>query len=152
MEIKRGIPVSPGVAIGPALVLDTEWFRIPQRFIDRDRVEDEVARLRRALASAAGDARDQQEAVTAKLGKQYGAVFAAHALLVEDPVLAREIEGLVREQRFAAEYATSRVIRRYAKALEGIHAGHLSTRAADLFDIERAVLGHLLGQRREHLR
>ena len=36
MEIKRGIAVSPGVAIGPALVLDSEWFRIPQRV----RVED----------------------------------------------------------------------------------------------------------------
>ena len=34
MEIKRGIPVSAGVAIGPALVLDTEFYRIPQRTVD----------------------------------------------------------------------------------------------------------------------
>ena len=40
MEIKRGIPVSPGVAIGPALVLDTEWFRIPQRSVEPRQVEE----------------------------------------------------------------------------------------------------------------
>ena len=53
MEIKRGIPVSPGVAIGPALVLDTEGFRIPQRFIEGDRAEAEILRLHEALQAGA---------------------------------------------------------------------------------------------------
>ncbi len=53
MEIKRGIAVSPGVAIGPALVLDTEWYRIPQRFIEPDQSQAEVARLQEALNAAA---------------------------------------------------------------------------------------------------
>src|SRR5260370_2916465 len=80
MESKRGIPVSPGVAIGPALVLDTEGFRIPQRFIDLNEAEAEVERLHDALAAAAEFARHNQQAVTEKLGPQYGAVFGAHAL------------------------------------------------------------------------
>ena len=49
MEIKRGIPVSPGLALAPALVMDTEGFRIPQRFIDKKHRKDEVARLKEAL-------------------------------------------------------------------------------------------------------
>jgi phosphotransferase system enzyme I (PtsI) len=151
MEIKRGIPVSPGVAIGPALVLDTEWFRIPQRSVERDRVKEELSRLHQALAAAAAAARDRQQAVTDRLGQQYGAVFGAHALLIEDEALGREIETLIRDNHYAAEYAVSRVIRRYAKALEGIEQGQLGTRAADLFDIERAILEHLLGQRREQV-
>jgi phosphotransferase system enzyme I (PtsI) len=152
MEIKRGIPVSPGVAIGPALVLDTDLFRIPQRTVAPEAVPEELGRLRLALAAAAAAAREQQQTISERLGKQYGAVFGAHALLVEDPSLSREVEALIREQRFAAEYAVSRVIRRHAKTLESIERGHLSTRSADLFDIERAVLEHLLGQRREELR
>ena len=152
MEIKRGIPVSPGVAIGPALVLDTEWFRIPERSVETERVAEELQRLRQALAKAAAAARSQQKAINERLGKQYGAVFGAHAVLIEDPALSREIEAHIREQHFAAEYAVSRVIRRYAKALGNLERGHLATRSADLFDIERAVLEHLLGQRREQLR
>jgi phosphoenolpyruvate-protein phosphotransferase (PTS system enzyme I) len=152
MEIKRGIPVSPGVAIGPALMLDTESFRIPQRFVERDLVEGEVSRLRRALAAAVEEARRNQQAISDKLGSQYGAIFGAHAMLMEDPAVAREVEALIREQLCAAEYAVSRVMRRYAKALESIERGPFAARAADLFDIEKCILGNLLGQRKEHLR
>jgi phosphotransferase system enzyme I (PtsI) len=151
MEIKRGIPVSPGVAIGPALVLDTEWFRIPQRCVEREQFKDEIERLRQALAAAANQARTRQTEVSDKVGRQYGAIFGAHALLIEDPALSREMEGLICDNSYAAEYAVSRVMRRHAKALESLDRGVFAARAADLFDIEKAILGNLLGQRRENL-
>jgi phosphoenolpyruvate-protein phosphotransferase (PTS system enzyme I) len=152
MEIKRGIPVSPGVAIGPALVLDTEGIRIPRRFLGDGPVEGEVARLRHALGAAAREARDKQLAINDKVGKQYGAIFGAHALLIEDPALVRELEGLVRDQGYTAEYAVSRVIRRHVKVLDGLaRASPFATRGADLFDIEKAILRNLLGLKRESL-
>ena len=40
MQKLQGIAVSPGVAIGEALVVDNEGFRIPQRFVARDAVDD----------------------------------------------------------------------------------------------------------------
>jgi len=151
MEIKRGIPVSPGVAIGPALVLDTEGFRIPRRFIDQTFVESELARLHKALAAAAQEVRENQRAVNDKLGRQYGAIFAAHALLIEDPALVKELETLLRDHNLASEYAVSRVMRRHAKALDSLDHGTFGTRSADLFDIEKTILRHLLGHHREHI-
>ncbi|MFO0964994.1 MAG: phosphoenolpyruvate--protein phosphotransferase [Gemmataceae bacterium] len=150
MEIKRGIPVSPGVAIGPALVLDTEGYRIPQRFVEKKKRRDEVARLKGALHLAADEIRANQQAVTQKLGKKYGAIFSAHALLLEDAELIQEIERLIRDQDHAAEYAVSRVMRRHAKTLESL-PGQFASRAADLFDIEKVVLKHLLGTAGEPL-
>jgi phosphotransferase system enzyme I (PtsI) len=152
MEIKRGIPVSPGVAIGTALMLDTESFRIPQRFVEKAAVDGEVRRLRQALDAAVEDARRNQKAISDKVGPQYGAIFGAHALLMQDPALAREVEALIRDQLYAAEYAVSRVMRRYAKALESLERGPFAARAADLFDIEKCILANLLGQRKEQLR
>jgi phosphotransferase system enzyme I (PtsI) len=149
MEIKRGTPVSPGVVIGPALVLDTEGIRIPKRFIAGDHAEAEVVRLRQALGAAAKETKERQQAVSDKLGRQYGAIFGAHALLIEDPALVREAEGLIRQRGLAAEYAVSQVMRRHAKALESLNSGHFGARAADLFDIEKAILHHLLGHRSE---
>src|SRR4051794_37168675 len=143
MEIKRGIAVSPGVAIGPALVLDTEGVRIPVRFIDRPQRQAEVERLRVALKAAVKTARAQQDAVTQKLGRQYGAIFAAHALLIEDPELVREIEALIVEADHSPEYAVSRVIRKHAKALENMRSETFRMRSADLFDIEKSILHHL---------
>src|SRR3954454_20235084 len=134
MDIRHGIPVSPGVAIGPALVLDTEGYRIPARKVAPSEADSEVARLRQALAAAARDSRVQRQTVDEQLGRKYGAIFEAHALLLEDPSLIAEVEALIREQAFAAEYAVSRVIRGYAKAFESLKAGpSLATRAADLY-------------------
>src|SRR5947209_825716 len=152
MDIKRGIPVSAGVAIGPALVLDSEWYRIPQRHVDPAQVEAEVHRLHQALRAAAEISRGQQRAIHDRLGRQYAAIFEAHALLLEDPTLIGEIEALIRRDHFAAEYALSRVMRQYAKAFEDLsHNSVLATRVSDLYDIERSILGILLGQRREQL-
>jgi phosphotransferase system enzyme I (PtsI) len=151
MEIKRGIPVSPGLAIGPAFVLDTEWYRIPQRTVELALREREIERLHAALHEAADEVRTTQQAIADKVGKQYGAIFAAHALMIEDPALHREVESLIRDNGYAAEYAVGRVMRRYALALENLNRGFLATRTSDLFDIEKAILGKLLGQRREQL-
>src|SRR5262245_14491477 len=152
MEIKRGIPVSPGVAIGPALVVDTEGYRIPQRFIDPGQRQAEVGRLRTALAAAAHEAQGKEAAINQKLGKKYGAIFAAHAMLIEDPELIREVEALIQDKRHTAEYAVSQVIRRYAKELESLSSEQFTTRSADLFDIEKAILRQLLGSKGEELK
>src|SRR5947207_1022786 len=123
MDIKRGIAVSPGVAIGPALVLDTEGFRIPRRTVELERRDAEVQHLRQGLAAAAAEARTRQEKVSAQIGAQYGAIFGAHALLIEDPTLRQEVEDLIRQQGFSAEYAFSRAMRRHAQAMEKLEGG-----------------------------
>ena len=152
MEIKRGIAVSPGVVIGPALVLDTELFRLPERFIEGKTPAEEIERFRQAIAAAAQETRTKQETIAAKLGPQYGAILGAHALLIEDESLSAEIESLIRNHGYAAEYAVSRVMRRHAKTLESLNQAQFATRATDLFDIEKSILRNLLGHRQEQLR
>src|SRR5438128_2674149 len=129
MEIKRGIPVSPGVAIGAALVVETEGIRIPRRFIDKTKCAEEIERLHQALKAAVADAHANQDAISEKVGKHYGAIFAAHALLIEDPELTREIEQLITQKSHSAEYAVSRTMRRHAKALQALNQPLFSTRA-----------------------
>ena len=151
MEIKRGIPVSPGVALGPAFVVETEGTHIPLRFIDKRHTTREIERLHASLQNAIGDAHANRDAISEKLGKQYGAIFAAHALLIEDPELVREIEQLITQKNYSAEYAVSRAMRRHAKALQALNQPIFSTRASDLFDIEKSILKHLVGQQGDPL-
>src|SRR6202453_4654825 len=131
MEIKRGIAVSPGVASGPALVVDTEGYRIPKRFIERRKRKEEIARLRKALAEAALQSREKQQTIDDTLGKKYGAIFAAHAMLMEDPELVSQIEKLIHEKNHSAEYAVSLTIRQHAKTLQNLNNAVFASRAAD---------------------
>jgi phosphotransferase system enzyme I (PtsI) len=151
MEVRRGIAVAPGVAIGPALVLGSEDFRIPQRFVRVDAVDTELARFRAALAAAVAEISGHEALAAARLGQQYGAIFAAHRQLVQDPKLVKDIEDLIRQKCYSPEFASSRVLRKYAKSLQNLGDRYFAERANDLFDLEKRLLRHLLGERREEL-
>jgi phosphotransferase system enzyme I (PtsI) len=153
MEIRRGIPVSPGVAIGPALVLDTEGVRIPHRVVASEHVPDEIARLRQALDAAAADARENRQRMAARMGPALGNIFGAQASMFEETSFRSRIEDLIRTQNYSAEYAVSRWIREFVKRLEdagqrfGEHGrAEAARRAAELIDLEKQVLAALLGE------
>jgi len=151
MQILQGITVSPGIAIGEALVLDNEGFRIPDRFVQRDAVERELQRLDQAINSVAEEIRHNRDEVTQQLGDQYGAIFSAHLQMLRDPMLHDELEALIRQQHHSAEYAVSRTLRRYAKVFQQLENVYLAERAHDVFDLESSLLANLLGRRRESL-
>jgi phosphotransferase system enzyme I (PtsI) len=151
MIVKQGISVSPGVAIGPALVLGTEDFRIPRRFVRVDAVESEVVRFRCALESVCREISANVHLASEGLGRQYAAIFEAHLQLARDPKLIAEIEALIRQRHYSPEFATSQVLRRNAKDLQNLGKTYLAERAADLFDLEKGILRQLLGEQREEL-
>ncbi len=151
MQTLQGIAVSPGVAIGEALIIDTERFRIPQRFVLRDAVESELQRLDAAIEAVAEQIERNREAVSEQLGEQYGAIFTAHLAMLRDPQLRAELDRQIRTDRFSPEYAVSQVLRRYAKVFQELDSSYLAERAHDIYDIERNLLRSLLGHRREEL-
>ena len=151
MQILQGIAVSPGVAIGEALVLDNEGFRIPRHTVARDAVDAELARLAQAIEAVTEQLHASRDAITRELGKQYGAIFDAHDQLLHDPRLRGEIEACVREQHNSPEFAVSRTINKFAKVFQQLGDPHLSQRASDLFDLEKRLLGKLLGLERQEL-
>jgi phosphotransferase system enzyme I (PtsI) len=139
------------VAIGPALVLGSEDFRIPQRFVRVDAIDVELARFRTALEAAVAEIAGHEELAASRLGQQYGAIFAAHRQLAQDPKLVKDIEDLIRQKCYSPEFASSRVLRKYAKTLQNLGDRYFAERANDLFDLEKRILRHLLGERREEL-
>lgn len=147
MDIRRGIAVSPGVAIGPALVLDTEGVRISRQAVAAGKVDAEVDRFREAVDRAAADARARQKSLTQSLGKEFGDIFLGHALLFEDQLLRHEVEQWIRAEGFNAEYALSRTIRDLVKRLDQSGAGERAARfKADFIDLEKQILSHLVGR------
>ncbi len=150
MERLQGIAVSPGVAIGEVLVMDNEGFRIPRRFLPRDAVEDELERLDRAIAGATLEIERKRDRVAEQLGKEYGAIFAAHIQMLNDRGLRAKLEEMIRQRHYSPEYSVSRAMRHYAKVFQSLD-GDMPERANDIIDIERRLLRQLSGKRREEL-
>ena len=151
MESLQGIAVSPGIAIGEALVLDNEGFRIPRRFLPRDAVDEELERLNLAFDAAIGEVEHNRQRVADQLGDDYAAIFSAHLQMLRDQRLHEEIEEMIRTRHYSPEYSVSRALRRYAKVFQSLEGQYMAERANDIFDIEKRILRNLLGRRREEL-
>jgi phosphotransferase system enzyme I (PtsI) len=157
MEVKRGIAVSPGVAIGPALVLDTEGIRITHRTIAADQIPDEILRLRKSLDEEVLEARETRQLLTARLGPTLGNIFGAHESALESPAFRNQLETLIRTHSFSAEYAVSQFFRDWVRRLEDAPGRPESERAegrrraAEFNHLEKQVLNRLLGQNSEPL-
>lgn len=151
MQKLQGIAVSPGIALGEALVINDQSLPIPRRFVTREAVDHELARLDEAVRVAGDEIGRNRDTVSAALGSDYGAIFSAHLQMLRDPQLHGELEGMIRERHYSAEYAVSRALRRYITVFQGLENNYMAQRANDLFDIERRLLRHLLGTRREEL-
>ncbi len=151
MQVRSGIAVSPGVVVGPALVLGADSFRIPNNFVNRDAVEDELARFQVALDHVCRDIGEHETLVSEQLGSQYAAIFSAHLQMARDPRFVSEVESLIREQQYSPEYAVSKTLRGFAMQMQNLGDQYLAERALDIFDLEKRLLRELLGERREEL-
>jgi phosphotransferase system enzyme I (PtsI) len=148
MEIKKGIAVSPGIAIAKPLVIDSEDYRIPRRSILPSAKVAEVRKVRDAFKNASGELEgfSSEEKIAEGNIKD---IFAVHLRFLKDKNLRKKITDLVYNDLLTAEYAVSTTLRDIANHFASIPDKYISERATDIYDIEKRLLRHLLGRKRE---
>jgi len=149
MEIHTGIPVCPGFALGEVYLLETKERSVPERAITAAEADGEVERLTHAMGAALAELAALREA--AGVGSEIGSIFASHDMVLQDPALNAEIEGLVRTRLVSAEFAVASVFDQVAARFEAIEDAYFAQRGQDIRDIERRLLRVLLGDRQEEL-
>ncbi len=136
----HGIPVSPGVVIGPALVLDPDGYSIPRCYIAAADVADEFDRLQHAVDVVSRSLEENRLQTSAKLGNSTGDIFAAQLQMLHDPRLSAELRRRITEQQQSAAYSVSQVLHNYAAAMRRLKSSLLAERAEDVLDIEKQLL------------
>ena len=92
MRVLRGLAVSPGIAIGPVVVVDRRGFRLPPRNIEEASVAVEIGRLEQGLEAAGHEAEIAETDARDRLGPQYADILAAHARMIADPTLLTDAQ------------------------------------------------------------
>ena len=149
MEIKRGIPVSPGIAIGEVFLIEAEGVRIREHFITEGEAEAEVGRLEKAMDQALEELEKLARKVSGRAGPKIAEIFSAHAGMLKDEYFRPEFFDRIRKKKYTAEFSVSRTMRQWRKVFQ--EDTFLATRVPDLDDLERRLLRNLLGSRREEL-
>jgi len=148
MEIKKGIGVSPGVAISTAVVLDADSVIIPRRKGIAANVDAEVERFNLALRQAIIELTAQRDEFMAHDRKEIAGILDFHIGVLKDKSLIDQIIAQIRDHLATAEYAVSTVMKQYANVFSRMADRYLAERVKDIFDIERQLLTRLTGQQR----
>ena len=143
VTIYKGETVAEGVALGTVFLQGFAPEEGHSRRVSSDQVEEELNRLREALARS----RDQIEELKCKHGKDLGRneirIFDAHIGYLSDPKFVDEIETLVMEERLSVRSSIHRVVASYDRIFQLVENDFLRRRAGDLRDVATRVLRNL---------
>ncbi|MCC6696162.1 MAG: phosphoenolpyruvate--protein phosphotransferase [Candidatus Hydrogenedentes bacterium] len=150
MEVTiRGIGVSPGIAIGPALTFGVQAFDIPKYQVEN--VDTELARFERAVISVRADIERLYERTAEAVGEEHADIFKAHLMFLEDVTLRDEVERRVVSEALNAEYLVGEWIARYTKLMASVPDARFRERTQDLVDVGNRILARLLNANLESL-
>ena len=140
----QGIAASDGIAIAKVYTL-TE----PDLTVTKVTVEDsekEVSRLDDALAASIKDVELIKETALKNLGEKEAQVFDAHLMVLSDPELIGQVKDSITSNKVNAESALKEVTDMFISIFAGMEDNpYMQERAADIRDVSKRVLAHLLG-------
>ena len=139
----RGIPASPGIAVGNVHLLLWEVPEFEHRSVSDEEIPAELERLETALTRAKARLRQVFDRVEATAGKEEAGIFEAQRLLLEDPALLGGVRQYIK-QNFAAEAAFDLEMREWEQRFARHSNAMLRERANDVVDVHIRVLAILL--------
>ena len=141
----KGIGVSPGIAIGRAVIIEkreASVYRVPIR---DEEVEDEVGRFNSALDKTRDELLDLKHKVSRSMGDEYAQIFEAHAMIVMDPSFNDKVVSKIENEQVNAEWAVAEVSEELQARFASFDDTYLKERVADVKDVADRVLKNLQG-------
>ena len=140
-----GIPASPGIVFGKALVLKEEKIVLDTQKISENQVEAEVARFYAGREAAVEQLNSIHQRALKSLGEEKAAIFEGHLMILEDEELEEEIIDYLRSNKVNASVAASKIIDQQVEMLSEIDDEYLKERAGDIRDIGNRLIKNILG-------
>lgn len=143
MNFLNGIAASSGIAIAKAYRLVEPDLTVTKKSIDNDTIE--IDRFRAALNQSKVELEGIRDKARVELGADKAAIFEAHLLVLSDPELVSPIEDKIKTDKVNAEFALKETADMFVAMFESMDNEYMKERAADIRDVTKRVLSHLLG-------
>ncbi|EEK12943.1 phosphoenolpyruvate--protein phosphotransferase [Staphylococcus hominis] len=142
-KLIKGIAASDGVAIAKAyLLVEPDLSFTNENITDTDA---EIKKFRNALEASKIELTKIRNNAEKSLGADKAAIFDAHLLVLDDPELIQPIEDKIANEKVSAPEALNEVTTQFITIFESMDNEYMRERAADIRDVSKRVLAHLLG-------
>jgi phosphotransferase system enzyme I (PtsI) len=138
-----GIAASNGIAIAKAFRLENPELTVQQKTVDN--AETEIERFDAAVAKASAELETIKEKTAKQISDKEAAIFGAHLLVLSDPELIGPIKERISADQLNAEFALQETTDMFIQMFESMDNEYMKERAADIRDVRKRVLSHLLG-------
>ena len=148
-RILRGIAISPGIAIGPAFVIDQHGFSVPEYSIPATQLDKELKRFQGAVTKTQrqlSQLKQKAESLPAGAAEEVTLLLEAYRGMLSGSRLVRGVEELIQRERMNAEAAIQRQINLIAASFAAMEDEYLASRAADVREVGSRLIRNLLEQ------
>ena len=144
-QIIKGIAASDGIGIAKAYLLIDPDLSFEKKTIDDPAAEYE--RVEKAFSASIADLATIKQNAKSRLSDEELEVFDAHIAILSDPEMKSQIKDEIESQHVSAEEAMTDVTTNFANVLAAmIDNKYMQERAADVKDVAKRALSHLLGK------
>ena len=147
----KGIAAASGISIGPAYRVGKEEFIIPRDEIGEQDIPVQIQLFEEALIRTRREIIELQKKIGAEMGQDEAQIFDAHLLVLEDRMLIEEVISRLKKERLNVAFIFSEVMKKYIEVFSKIEDEYLRERGADINDVGKRILRHLLGKPRTAL-
>lgn len=141
----RGVGVSPGLAIAPALTIRWGFPTVPDRAVADDEIEAEIARLHDAVAEVVEQLGGLRRRTLQRAGPEEAGIFDAQIMMAQDVDFLAGVELLIRKNNLSAETAYEFKALELRNAWGRSEVSVLRDRLADVHAIQLRMLAQLMG-------
>ena len=143
MTTIKGIAASSGIAIAKAYKLEAPDLSFEK--INTDNPEVEIKKLDKALDLSKQELEKIKAHTKENLGDEHAEIFSAHLLILNDPELINPMKDKINTENVIAETALNEVTSMFVEMFENMDNEYMRERAADIRDVTKRVMAHLLG-------
>ena len=136
----KGKGVSTGIGFGNIVVLKKVERKIEKKTIEDEQVEQELARLHKALEEVINETEIQMKNISGTEAD----IMQAYVMIMQDPSLISEAENAIKNSNYNAEYAVEVGFNSVIQIFENMDDEYMASRSRDILDIKNRVLGKLL--------
>jgi len=144
MDELAGISVSPGIAIGTVFVHKDDSPVIPKYQVAPDDLPEELERFQAAVEKAKAELSELRAQSSEQAHETSTKLLDSHVLMLEDPEFRDTVHKRLWKEHTNVEWVLYRSINDLIDKLSSSEDEYLRQRTADLHDVSKRVLNHLM--------
>lgn len=144
MKVFRGVGASPGIAMGPAFVLDAQRVKAIRRRLTPEQIPAEKERFVKAVKTVEDEFSRLIDELPQEL-KKHDSMLRSHIMMLKDKMVYDQTISAIEDEAINAEWALSKSLDRITSLFSQIKDSYIRERLQDIRHVVRRVQDALSG-------